>query len=373
MAKSVLTNGRNEGFQVLQSFITTHLNRQKMNESRHVQAAQDAAGGSGTFRHLAKKAGEQTLKQTTKFQDATDRKKATMLKTEQQSLQKMVDRIQFHGEKQSTPTPDAALREAFAQTNHPDLLSTSAHVDTLGHSHLNWPVEMSLQVHRAGLSKEQVGSDTSRRFHHLFLPRLRELFPTKHIEIRSIEWFKTCEVNGLKCEISPSRGPYTSVVEALRVNVATGLGSLAPALVRCLCKVTLTASTPLIATLGPVSNMTSPCTCIGDPSPSPCFQSLSLADPTGANASPIITLSLVLVDWLKTYSEAYPAFSEPIHPAKLKVTSLVPEHEFNFAEASHAHGQVISARRLIHGIVLKKETCPTKPDYHVWVRLPKCL
>jgi len=98
-----------------------------------------------------------------------------------------------------------------------------------------------------------------------------------------------------------------------------------------------------------------------------------------------IVLPLAIVEWMNSYSDAYPGFQKPPQSSGYEIISQTPEHKLNLKyvkmgpERQLVHEQNIAGNHVINvrGIGYEVVTLEVKPKdgptYAIVIPLPKCL
>ena len=379
MAKATLTNGRNGSLQVLKNFCKKHIAIQVKN-SISIELPSLARDCQSLFANV-------TNAETGKV----------ITKAQQRDINNLVDtiinRIVKRGDKHRCPTAQEALKLAHAQSDHPDLFSRDVTIDNYSKKSLdNWPVKLSIEIGNA-LPFLDGGA-----LHRGLFEYLQALYPPFHINIRSVTRLKICEVNGVTCQSSAaSNRSYTSLVYALRPNVGGpdvgGTPQLHVAKIRYILSVSVTLwANDSIARVS--SSKTSPCTCnspwLATEEYHKCPLDNGKLTDLGNRVSFLSgVMNIVVVDWLVPYHEQAGLLVDQLklkHSSGLFMTSDTPHHEFDVSdnsskglEGNRLGNHFLDARRIIHGVVLKKVDIVEvsyqtyNPAYNLVVQLPKFI
>jgi len=374
MAKATLTNGRNGSLQVLKNFCKKHLVRQRSITSTASDIVSDC--------HLLSPS--QTNPVTGKPMTRSQSKKNVKL------AQVLVGRIEKRACKRQCPNTEEALRQAYAASDHPKLLSGDKSIDDGTDSSLKtWPAKMSICV-EFGKCCLDGGA-----LHRGLFEYLQTLHPNHHIQIVSLTKYKTCEVNGTTVDISSSSSrSHTSHVYALRPGVDDGPPpALHVGIIRNILSVNVIfTSNDSIAT---IIGQPSPCTCVSpwraNEESHKCPIENDALDKLNGLVSMSGEMNIVVVDWLVPYHkqniplEKYQR--ELQHSSGKFMTSDTLHHEFNvhgeitlkLLEDNRRGKHFLDVRRIIHGVVLKKvervqlTILKFNPAYYLVLQLPKFI
>ena len=186
-------------------------------------------------------------------------------------------------------------------------------------------------------------------------------------------------MNAVQCETFPSRGTYTSTVLA-QPDVTRQ--ALSVARIKLLVEVTISLSSPDVdgrSVDSPVCKCCLPWETHRVHNATPC--PLKLAIETTSK----IVLPLAIVEWMNSYSDAYPGFQKPPQSSGYEIISQTPEHKLNLKyvkmgpERQLVHEQNIAGNHVINvrGIGYEVVTLEVKPKdgptYAIVIPLPKCL
>ena len=372
MAKATLTNGRNGSKQVLNNFCKKHITAQ---QAHNVVATELPSLVSDCQTYFASNTNPETGKDIT----AAQQKSATKL------TNTIVDRIGKRANKTACPSVEQALVLAFAGSDHPKLFSCDKSIDNGTDASLKtWPVEVSTTV-MTYCSYLDSGS-----LHRGLFEYLLSLYPSQHIEIEDVTMYYIGEVNGVTFEVPHSSSSHTSHVHALRPDdpppLPGGVDGPSPASLHVAKIVSILSVKAKFTSKESIAPAMGKCTC-DSPWPlteeRPCKIINNRLSKCGSGLYGV--MKILIVDWLRPFHKVY-LHLDFKHESGKFMTTDIPFHEFDSSNFSakvlkeNREGKhFLDARRVIHGVVLKKIESSRNargtitPSYSLVLQLPKFI